>query len=38
VSFHEAKLTGARIERILGVPGTARNMTVVRKLAEKWGQ
>jgi uncharacterized protein (DUF1697 family) len=38
VSYHEAKLTGARIERILGVPGTARNMTVVRKLAEKWGQ
>jgi uncharacterized protein (DUF1697 family) len=38
VAFHEAKLTGARIERTLGVPGTARNMTVVRKLAEKWGQ
>jgi uncharacterized protein (DUF1697 family) len=37
VPFNEAKLTGARIERILGVPGTARNITVVRTLAEKWG-
>ncbi len=37
VPFNEAKLTGARIERLLGVPGTARNMTVVRALAEKWG-
>lgn len=37
VPFHEAKLTGARIEKILGVPGTARNMTVVRALAQKWG-
>ena len=37
VPFNEAKLTGALIERILGVPGTARNMTVVRALAEKWG-
>lgn len=37
VPFNEAKLTGARIERILGVPGTARNLTVVRALAEKWG-
>lgn len=36
--FHVAKLTGARIERILGVPGTARNMTVVRALAQKWGE
>jgi uncharacterized protein (DUF1697 family) len=38
VSYHEAKLTGARIEKVLGVEGTARNMTVVRQLAEKWGQ
>lgn len=38
VSFHQAKLTGARIEKVLGVQGTARNMTVVRKLAEKWSQ
>ncbi len=36
VPFHEAKLTGARIEKILGVPGTARNITVVRALAQKW--
>ena len=26
VPFNEAKLTGARIEKILGVPGTARNI------------
>ena len=38
VPFHAARLTGARIEKVLGVPGTARNMTVVRTLAEKWGQ
>lgn len=37
VPFHEAKLTGARIEKILGIPGTARNLTVVRALAQKWG-
>ncbi|SDO94300.1 Uncharacterized conserved protein, DUF1697 family [Pedococcus dokdonensis] len=37
VPFNEAKLTGARVEKILGVPGTARNMTVVRALAQKWG-
>lgn len=37
VPFNEAKLTGARIEKILGVPGTARNLTVVRALAQKWG-
>jgi hypothetical protein len=37
VPFHEAKLTGARIEKIVGIPGTARNMTVVRALAQKWG-
>jgi len=37
VPFHEAKLTGARIEKILGVPGTARNINVVRALAQKWG-
>lgn len=36
VPFNEAKLTGARIEKILGVPGTARNITVVRALAQKW--
>ena len=38
VPYHQARLTPARIEKILGVPGTARNMTVVRKLAERWGQ
>lgn len=37
VPFNEAKLTGARVEKILGVPGTARNLTVVRALAQKWG-
>ena len=37
VPFNEVKLTGARIEKILGIPGTARNMTVVRALAQKWG-
>lgn len=37
VPFNEVTLTGARIERILGVPGTARNLTVVRALAQKWG-
>ena len=35
--FHTAKLTGPRIEKVLGVAGTARNMTVVRALAQKWG-
>ncbi|GAA2730804.1 DUF1697 domain-containing protein [Pedococcus aerophilus] len=37
LAFHTAKLTGPRIEKVLGVPGTARNMTVVRALAQKWG-
>ena len=37
VPFNELKLTGARIEKILGIPGTARNLTVVRALAQKWG-
>lgn len=37
VPFNEAKLTGARIEKVLGVPGTARNLNVVRALAQKWG-
>ena len=37
VPFNEAKLGGARTEKIAGVPGTARNLTVVRALAEKWG-
>jgi uncharacterized protein (DUF1697 family) len=37
VPFNEATLTGARLARILGVAGTARSMTVVRAMAEKWG-
>ena len=37
VPFNEARLTGARVERALGVPGTARNLNVVRALAQKWG-
>jgi uncharacterized protein (DUF1697 family) len=37
VPFNEVKLSGARIEKILGIPGTARNLTVVRALAQKWG-
>lgn len=37
VPFNQVTLTGARIERILGVPGTARNLTVVRAIAQKWG-
>lgn len=37
VPFNEAELTGARIEKILCVPGTTRNLTVDRALAQKWG-
>lgn len=32
-----ARLTNARIEKLTGAVGTARNMTVVRALAAKWG-
>ena len=32
-----AKLTNARIEKLTGAVGTARNITVVRDLADKWG-
>jgi uncharacterized protein (DUF1697 family) len=32
-----AKLTNDRIERLTGAVGTARNITVVRTLADKWG-
>lgn len=35
--FHEAKLGNALLEKIAGVYGTARNLTVVRAIAEKWG-
>jgi uncharacterized protein (DUF1697 family) len=31
-----AKLTNARIEKLTGAVGTARSMTVVRALADKW--
>lgn len=37
VPFNEAKLGGARTEKIAGVPGTARNLNVVRALAKRWG-
>ena len=36
-SYHEAKLGNALLEKIAGVDGTARNMTVVRAIATKWG-
>lgn len=36
-SFAEAKLGNALLEKIAGVDGTARNMTVVRAIAKKWG-
>jgi uncharacterized protein (DUF1697 family) len=32
-----AKLSNTRIERLTGAVGTARNITVVRALAAKWG-
>ena len=32
-----SKLTNARIEKLTGAVGTARNITVVRALAAKWG-
>jgi uncharacterized protein (DUF1697 family) len=34
-NYHEAKLTNTAIEKHLGV-ATNRNLTVIRKLAEKW--
>ena len=34
--YHEAKLGNAEVERHLGV-ATNRNLTVIAKLAEKWG-
>jgi uncharacterized protein (DUF1697 family) len=33
-----AKLSNDRIERLTGAVGTARNLTVVRALAQKWGE
>ena len=34
-NYHEAKLTNAAVEKLLGV-ATNRNLTVIRALAEKW--
>lgn len=34
--FHQAKLSNARLEKLLG-PGTTRDLKVVRALAEMWG-
>jgi len=34
---HGVKLTNARLERLTGATGTARDLKVVRALAEKWG-
>ena len=34
---HEAMLTNARLEKLTGATGTARDIKVVRALAEKWG-
>jgi uncharacterized protein (DUF1697 family) len=33
---HEAKLTNARLEKLTGATGTARDIKVVRALADKW--
>jgi uncharacterized protein (DUF1697 family) len=35
--YHEASTSNAEVERHLGV-ATTRNLTVITKLAEKWGQ
>ena len=34
--YHEAKTGNAEVEKQLGV-ATTRNLTVISKLAEKWG-
>ncbi|MEW1953519.1 DUF1697 domain-containing protein [Terrabacter sp. NPDC080008] len=34
---HGIKLTNARLEKLTGATGTARDIKVVRALAEKWG-
>jgi uncharacterized protein (DUF1697 family) len=34
-NYHEARLTNAAVEKLLGV-ATNRNLTVIRALAEKW--
>jgi uncharacterized protein (DUF1697 family) len=35
-NYHEAKLTNASVEKLMGV-ATNRNLKVIRTLAEKWG-
>jgi hypothetical protein len=34
--YHTARLAGARLERLAGTALTARDIKVVRSLAEKW--
>jgi uncharacterized protein (DUF1697 family) len=34
--FHEARLGGAQVEKITGLPVTARDLKVVRAMVEKW--
>jgi uncharacterized protein (DUF1697 family) len=34
---HEARFSNARFEKILGVPGTLRDLKVVTALAQRWG-
>ena len=34
--YHEVNTGNAEVERLLGV-ATTRNLTVITKLAEKWG-
>ncbi len=36
-NYHEAKLTNATVEKLMGV-ATNRNLKVIRTLAEKWGE
>jgi uncharacterized protein (DUF1697 family) len=36
-AFRQAKLAGARLEKMAGQPLTARNLEVIRAMSEKWG-
>jgi uncharacterized protein (DUF1697 family) len=36
-SFSDSKLAGPKLENVLGMPGTVRNATTVRKMAAKFG-
>lgn len=38
MAFHQAKLAGARLERLAGTPLTARDLKVVRAIDEKWSR